>query len=445
MSITNENLPKSMRYGLHGATAVQASTTLARFSSVNGTTFTPTGSNEIRIRISANGFMQTEKHYMHFQLTTATADAVIDTSAGCVFDRMTIEANGSIVEQISNYGLYNAIRENYNNDVNDIYKKLTESGCGGLAVKNDVTAIGLAAADTAAAVKTVTDAAHAANNGKLFPAEKSAAGEFITAGHSKHFVVQLESGLLKNSHKKALPDSLTELELVLRLAPNAQALASAVVAQEGVMWSGVTAKSYINAVPLAAGTKTLQINDRSISCLGMVTALRVSTADSTNAIYSNGSFGYTDVDSTDKITEFHYILNGENFPASNIKLSVAENGLNVGRAVEETLKALAKHGEDYSKSTICKNQCVKQFDATYAASPATNGLDVPRGLFSVDLKKMSDDGLRMVGYNSAQNSSPSVLELDCTTALAAACTATTFCVVESFYQMSPNGDLSSAM
>lgn len=475
MSITNENLPKSMRYGLHGANAVQASTTLARFSSVNGTTFTPTGSNEIRIRISANGFMQTEKHYMHFQITTATADAVIDTSSGCIFDRMTIEANGSIVEQISNYGLYNAIRENYNNDVNDIYKKLTESGCGGLAVKNDVTAIGLAGADTAAAVKTATDAAHAANNGKLFPAEKSAAGEFITAGQSRHFVVQLESGLLKNSLKKALPDSLTELELVLRLAPNTQALASAgaatyqidnptfycpvmqilngdvmasyrsVVAQEGVMWSGITAKSYINAVPLAAGTKTLQINDRSISCLGMVTALRVATADSTNAIYSNGSFGYTDVDSTDKITEFHYVLNGQSFPASNLKLSVADNGLNLGRAVEETLKALAKHGEDYSKSTICKNQCVKQFDATYAASPATNGLDVPRGLFSVDLKKMSDDGLRMVGYNSAQNSSPSVLELDCTVALAAACTATTFCIVESFYQMSPNGDLSSAM
>ena len=475
MSITNENIPKSMRYGLQSANAVQATTTLARFSSVNGTTFTPTGSNEIRIRISANGFMQTEKHYLHFRLTTAVADAVIDTSAGCVFDRMTIEANGSIVEQIANYGLYTAIRENYNNDVNDIYKKLTESGCGGLAVKNEVTAIGLAGADTAAAVKVVTDAAQAANNGRLFPAEKSAAGEFITAADSKNFVIQLESGLLKNSGHKCLPDGLTELELVLRLAPNTQALASAgaatyqidnptlycpvmqilngdvmasyksVVAQEGLMWSGISCKSYVNAVPLAAGTKTLQINDRSISCLGMVTALRVATADSTNAIYSNGSFGYTDVDSTNKITEFHYILNGQNFPASNIRLSVAENGLDIGRATEESLKALAKHGEDYSKSTICKNQCVKQFDAVYAASPATNGLDVPRGLFSVDLKKMSDDGLRMVGYNSAQNSSPSVLELDCTVALAAACTATTFAIVESFYQMSPNGDLSSAM
>ena len=479
MSITNENIPKSMRYGLQSANAVQATTTLARFSSVNGTTFTPTGSNEIRIRISANGFMQTEKHYLHFRLTTAVADAVIDTSAGCVFDRMTIEANGSIVEQISNFGLYTAIRENYNNDVNDIYKKLTESGCGGLAVKNEVTAIAQAAmagaAVTNAEVKAVTDAAQAANNGRLFPAEKSAAGEFITAADSKNFVIQLESGLLKNSGHKCLPDGLTELELVLRLAPNTQALASAgaatyqidnptlycpvmqilngdvmasyrsVVAQEGLMWSGISCKSYVNAVPLAAGTKTLQINDRSISCLGMVTALRVATADSTNAIYSNGSFGFTDVDSTNKITEFHYILNGQNFPASNIRLSVAENGLDIGRATEESLKALAKHGEDYSKSTICKNQCVKQFDAVYAASPATNGLDVPRGLFSVDLKKMSDDGLRMVGYNSAQNSSPSVLELDCTVALASACTATTFAIVESFYQMSPNGDLSSAM
>ena len=480
MSITNENLPKSMRYGLHGSTAVQASTTLARFSSVNGTNgFSPNGSNEIRIRISANGFMQTEKHYLQFKLTTAGADAVIDTSSGCIFDRISIEANGSIVEQISNYGLYHAIRENYNNDVNDIYKKLTESGCGGLAVKNDVTAIAQAAmagaAVTNAEVKSVTDAAQAANNGKLFPAERSAAGEFITSGHSKHFVVQLESGLLKNSLKKALPEGLTELELVLRLAPNAQALASAgaatyeidnptffcpvmmilngdvmaayrsIVAQEGVMWSGVTAKSYINAVPLSVGTKTLQINDRSISCLGMVTALRVANADSLNAIYSNGSFGYTDVNSTDKVTEFHYSLNGTSFPASNIKISVAENGLNIGRAVEETIKSLAKHGEDYSKSTICKNQCVKQFDATYAASPGTNGLDVPRGLFSVDLKKMSDDGLRMVGYNSAQNSSPSVLELDVTTALAAACTATTFCIVESFYSMNNLGDLSSAM
>lgn len=475
MSISNENLPKSMRFGLQNATAVAADTVLARFASVNGTSFSPTGSNEIRIKIKGAGFLQTEKHYLQFRVTTATADAVVDTHAGSFFDRVTIEANGSVVEQINSYGLYNAIRQNYNSDVNDIYKKAAEAGASQLAVKFTPTQIGLATADTAAAVKTATDAAFNADNGKLLPVERAANGELITTAHSKHFTIQLESGLLKNHRKKALPMGLTELELVLRLAPNAQALVSAgaatytiddpalycpdmkvlngdvlasyrsVVQQEGVMISGTTAKTYINSVPLAVGTKSLQINDRSISCLGLVTALRSADADNTNAKYSNGSFGYTDVDSTDKITSFKYQIMGSNFPQSDIKLSVADNGLNLGRAMEESCKALAHLGEDYCKSMVSKTQGVSQYDVTYAASPGTNGTNVPRGLFSVDLKKMSDDGLRMVGLNTAQNSSPSVLEMECTVALAANATATTFAICEVFFQMDGNGGLSSAM
>ena len=136
---------------------------------------------------------------------------------------------------------------------------------------------------------------------------------------------------------------------------------------------------------------------------------------------------------------------GSNYPQSDIKLSVADNGLNIGRATEETCKALAHLGEDYCKSMISKTSSVEQYDVTYAASPATNGTNVPRGLFSVDLKKMSDDGLRMVGLNTAQNSSPSVLELNQTDALAADATATTFALVESFYQVNANGDLTAAM
>jgi hypothetical protein len=475
MSISNENLPKSMRYGLHGATAVQAETTLARFSSVNGTSFSPTGSNEIRIRVSANGFLQSEKHYLEFKVTTATADAQVDTHAGSFFDRVTIEQNGAILEQINSYALYNSIRQNYNNDLNELYKKECGSGAAGLAVEFTPTQIGLAAADTAAAVKTVTDAAFTADNGKLFALDRSAAGAFITSGHSKLFAIQLESGLLLNHHKKCLPDSMNEIEIILRLAPSTAAMVSAgaatytidnpvlycpvmnvlnaevmssyrsVVGQEGVMISGTTAKTYINAVPLAAGTKTLQINDRSISCLGLVTALQVATASSTNNVYSVGAYGYTDTTATDKITSFKHVIQGSNYPQSDIKVSVASNGLNLGRAQEETCKALAKHGEDYCKSMISIQTLTQQFDGTYAASPGTNGVNIPRGLFSVDLKKMSDNGLRMVGLNTASNSSPSVLELDCTVALAAACTATTFSIVEAFYQMDSLGGFNVAM
>jgi len=473
MSISNENLPKSIRYSMGSANAVQSSTVLSRFSSVNGTTFSSTSSNQVRIKIRGNGFLQVDKHYLEFTITTATAAAQIDTHAGSFIDRVRIESNGQIVEELNNYGLFNAIKQNYNSDVNELYKKNAESGSGKLAIKFEPTQIGLAAADNAAAVKVVTDAAFTADNGKLFEVERDAAGELIATGNSKVFCIQLESGLLKNS--KALPDGLNELDLILTLASDTQAMVSAgaatytmtnptlyipamrvenadvmasyrqVVAQEGVMWSGVSQKSYVNALPLAAGTPVLQINDRSLSCLGFVTAIQAATANATNASYSNGAFGYTDVTGTTKINRFRYIIQGDNFPQSDILINVADDGLNIARATEESCKALAPMGHNYCDSLISKTKAVSQFDLAYAVSPATGGTDAPCGLLSVDLKRTSNDGMRMVGMNTAQNSSPSVLELNVSVALANACTATTYALVESFYQMDSQGGLSSAM
>ena len=77
MSITNDNLPKSMRYGLMNATAVEANSMLARYSSVNGSTFSPTGSNEILIKVKANGFLEGSKHYLSFTVTNAAAAAFV--------------------------------------------------------------------------------------------------------------------------------------------------------------------------------------------------------------------------------------------------------------------------------------------------------------------------------------------------------------------------------
>ena len=472
-TISNQNLPKSIRYSMGSANAVQSSTVLSRFSSVNGTIFSSTSSNQVRIKIRGNGFLQVDKHYLEFTITTATADAQIDTHAGSFIDRIRIESGGQIVEELNNYGLYNAIKQNYNTDVNELYKKNAESGSGKLAIKFEPSQVGLAGADTAAAVKVVTDAAFAADNGKLFEVERDAAGELIATGNSKVFCIQLESGLLKNA--KALPDGLNEIDLIITLASDTQAMVSAgaatytmtnptlyipamrvenadvmqsyrqVVAQEGVMWSGVSQKSYVNALPLAAGTPVLQINDRSLSCLGLITAIQTATANATNASYSNGAFGYTDVTSTTKINRFRYIIQGDNFPQSDILINVADDGLNIARATEESCKALAPLGHNYCDSLISKTKAVSQFDLAYAASPATGGTDAPCGLLSVDLKRTSNDGMRMVGMNTAQNSSPSVLELNVSVALAAACTATTYALVESFYQMDSQGGLSSAM
>jgi hypothetical protein len=52
--------------------------------------------------------------------------------------------------------------------------------------------------------------------------------------------------------------------------------------------------------------------------------------------------------------------------------------------------------------------------------------------------------LRMTGLNTSANSSPNVLEMT-HAAFAADLEATTFSLVEAFYQMAPNGSLSVAM
>lgn len=473
--IANDNLPKSMRYGLTSSTAVNANSKLARFASNNGNSFSPTGANEIRIRIKGDGFMAVAKHYVQFTVTVATADAFVDTHAGSFFDRVTIENNGAIIEQINSYGLYNAIRQNYNASLDDVLKNNVQSGAGKLGVKQALGAFGEAATNSTADIKTASDAFLAASNGLNLNVNKSALGQSIPSTKSAVFTIQLESGLLKNHHEKALPDGLSEIELVLRLASNTQAMIGDgaatytisnpaffcpiymiqnadvmasyrnVMASEGVMISGDTAKTYINSISSTAVTSTLQINDRSISCKGLVTAIRLATADATNKAYSNGSFGITNTANTQNASSYKYQIGGVNYPQSDVKIDPNPDSQDLGRLQEEALKALAKHGEHYSNSLVSTEQLTGAIGDLYASVTDTAAFDVPRGLICVDLKKFSDDGLRMVGLNTSQNSSPNVLELDLATALGAATTATTYSICEAFYQIDGNGGLSVAV
>lgn len=482
MQVSNDNLPKSMRYGLTSATAVSANCKLSKFTSNNGSSFTPTGANEIRIRIKADGFMDVSKHYLEFTLTTAAAASFVDTHAGSFFDRVTIESNGAIIEQLNSYGLYNAIRQNYNQSLDDVLKTNVQAGAGKLGATAAVGAFAdVSGADVAAlitSINTQSAAFEAATNGLNLNVNKSALGKSLAQNDAIKFQIQLESGLLKNHHEKALPDGLSEIELVLRLAANNQAIIAAagaptwtvsepafycpvymiqnadvmasyrnVIASEGVMISGTTAKTYINSIPNTATTHTLQINDRSLSCLGLVTALRSGVADSTLAIYSNGSFGITGTADVQHARSYKYMIGGVNYPQTDIKINPDPTATNLGRMQEESLKVLAKHGAKYSNSMVSLEQLTGALAETYASTVDTGAFTAPRALVSVSLKKFSDDGLRMIGLNTSQNSSPNVLELDVGTAfgIAEGVNATTFSVCEAFYQMDGMGGLTVAV
>ena len=157
MSVSRDNLPRSMRYAATSVPAVQAECTLARFDSTNGVAFTPTGANEIRIRVKADGFLNASKHYLYFQVESDSATAAfVDGDAGSFFDRVTIESNGTQVEQIDRYALWNGIRRNYNNDIPNINKLCVESGGGQMSTIANVGAFAnVAGGDLAALITSV--------------------------------------------------------------------------------------------------------------------------------------------------------------------------------------------------------------------------------------------------------------------------------------------------
>lgn len=465
------NLPLSMRYSVTSVPAVEASSTLARFDSSNGNSgFSATGADQIRIRVKADGFMDTSKHYLFFKVNTTTAGANIDGDANCFFDRMTIESNGVLIEQIDRYALYSGIKRNWDSDNAELIKACGESGGDYLKTTQALGAFGLAAADTAAAVKAASDAFLAASNGLALETALSNLGDALVAAESKEFAIQLNSGMLKNTFEKALPDGLNEFEIILRLKSatgavvgtgagandytidnprlycpvykieNGDVMASFrnSMSAQGASWVGQTAKTYINSMANSANKQIYQINDRSQSLCGLVSAIRSNDADTARLDYSNTA---TLVNfAGGHVQSYVYKLMGQNFPQSEVEMNLAENGLNVSRAYEEALKAWARPGHKYSNCNVTLNQ-FKSLKNAYTSAVNSASMDGGKGLVSVDLKTFDAKELRMKGINTAMSGAPGTLEITMSGAPGAVQDITTYALIEAIYVVNPNGSM----
>jgi len=465
------NLPLSMRYSVTSVPAVEASSTLARFDSSNGNSgFSATGADQIRIRVKADGFMDTSKHYLFFNVATTTAAANIDGDANCFFDRLTIESNGVLIEQIDRYALYSGIKRNWDSDNSELIKACGESGADYLRTKQAVGAFPLAEADTAAAVKVASDAFINATNDLVLETALSNLGDDLIAAQSREFAIQLNSGFLKNTFEKALPEGLNEFEIILRLknatgavvgtgggandytinnprlycpvyrVENSDVMASFrnSMSAQGASWIGMTAKTYINSMANSANKQIYQINDRSQSLCALVSAIRDNAADTTRLNYSNTA---TQLRFTGgSVQSYVYKLMGQNYPQSEIELNLAEDGLNVARAFEESMKAWARPGHKYSNCNVTLNQ-FKSLTKVYATATAPGAMDAGKGLVSVDLKTFDQKELRMKGINTAISGAPGTLEITMNNAPGGIQDITTFALIEAIYVVNPNGSL----
>ncbi len=445
-----------MLYARQGVNAVEAESTLRRWDSVNGSAnFKNDGANEIRIKISAgNAFLDGGKHYLYFEVQGATALFHIDGHAGSFFDRISLESNGQILERLDRYAVYSNLKKFYQGgDAKHINRGNVNAGNLGTVWQQ--------ANGTALTANVQIQTA------------LSSLGITVGSGHSKIFCIELESGLLKNHKGFAIPMGSSEIDLVLRVKQNNGAIVThtgaptwvintprfyapcytvlngdvlsmyrTMMGQSGILIGGDTCKTYVNSISNAASdSQSVQINDRSLSCKALVSILREATADSTLATYSNT--GFLLGDATGTLSKYEYKINGESYPRSGVDLNVATDGRNVGRAYEEATKALAQHGDKYCDSSVTLEQFCG-LSATYS-NVAPIATTVAKGIMAVDLKKFDDESLRMVGMNTAQNSSPNVLEISKAAMAAGDKEIITFSLVEAFWSVSPTGTWSVAM
>ena len=471
------NLPLSMRYSVTSVPAVEASSTLARFDSSNGNSgFSATGADQIRIRVKADGFMDTSKHYLFFNVATTTASANIDGDANCFFDRLSIESNGVLIEQIDRYALYSGIKRNWDSDNSELIKACGESGADYLRTKQAVGAFAnVATADNTvaqllASINTQKDAFINATNDLVLETALSNLGDDLIAAQTREFAIQLNSGFLKNTFEKALPEGLNEFEIILRLknatgavvgtgggandytinnprlycpvyrVENSDVMASFrnSMSAQGASWIGMTAKTYINSMADSANKQIYQINDRSQSLCALVSAIRSNDADTARLDYSNTAtlLRFTN----GSVSSYVYKLMGQNYPQSEIELNLAEDGLNVARAFEESMKAWARPGHKYSNCNVTLNQ-FKSLTKAYASSVVPGAIDSGKGLLSVDLKTFDQKELRMKGINTSVNGAPGTLEITMNNAPGGIKDITTFALIEAIYVVNSNGSL----
>tara|TARA_R110000782_G_scaffold130290_1_gene221977 strand:+ start:112 stop:1464 length:1353 start_codon:yes stop_codon:yes gene_type:complete len=446
MSNLLQSAPKSMLYNLGQVPAIETATALRRFDASVTSGFSGAGQNEARIRISANdGFLDGNKSYLQFAVTTAVADCSIDGTAGSFIDRMEIQSNGRTVWRCDSYSIYHNLRKYYNSDLADVNKLTTNEGSRGMISQDD--------------------AAFAASS--IHEVAMSGLGEVITTAHTKNYCLDLECGFFKNDLKKAIPQG-TSVELVIRFKVNNGAIAAdtgdptweinnvrfyapvysvlnaeatnfynQMLSQGAVMWSGDYIKTYINALSTAGTTAVLQINDRSLSVNSFITVLREHDADTSLASLTNSA--YTLLDAGGEVTSYEYSVAGQPLPASGrILIKIGGTEEDVGRAMEEATKCLVDNGKSHGKSMVTKAAFTSA--NTVLLATKLNATNIAKGVLALDLRKMDDMSLKLKGVNTANSASPNTISIE-HTSFTTAKQATTFAVCCASWRLMPNGEL----
>lgn len=411
-------IPSSMAYAMKNSDSINAETTLRQFAANNGTTFSSAVS-EIRINVSADGFLDGNKSYLYFTInnTNATAGDILtlDSSALCWVDSIRVESNGQVLERLDRAAVWDNLQARWKDGATQIQARNAKCGgpvLGGALLAND--------------------------------------GDAIAGSASKTYACPLPLGFLNTHHGRAIPQG-GNFDIVVRC--NSQAGQcfkwttttqndftitnprfyapvyrvndsevmgeySQAIMERGLTWSGDIVKTYVNSFPAGSGTRNLQINDRSRSLKALVSVARQDSEITTDTKNSVGASSLL------ALTQMRYVIGGKNYPQDQVQYDPTDGA----RLYEECQKALAPDGKTHCEPAVS--------GAAFNAIDATG-----QGVMAVSLKLFDDESLRMTGLDTASSAAPNTLEL-INGAAAVSSEVSTFAIAEAVFAMDGRGQMS---
>lgn len=433
--VMTRKLPKEVDYSNILPLAVPSSSNRRQFLPNNGDTFTPDGSNIIRIDINADSMLDASSSYLQFTINNTSADATnfLATDVGVPWiQRLRIESGGITLEDIHEYGRLYAMLEfsqasqsKFENE-NSIF--LNQSNCCATATAGAVVG-------AVCAIPRIYSNAHTNSTGDTTTR--------IASGTSKTCCVNLVSALLNCSHYIPLILQNAGLTLELSLAPNtkvgiatqsngAEPAVQVSVApsysidkcryvahlvdmdrqfydslRQEMMMTGSIAlhghgwRHFGSTIPAGNNTFNINIPARQKSIKSIFSTFRNSAYDTDDGVAgANNELYSTSVLQRQNISGWFYKIGSVNYPQS----SVAVGASNLAPTLCELQKAFGKLGTYDSESCMSIN--------TYNANivGCAGGDPVETFCIGYDLEAFQKSALES-GVNTAERALPINLEL----------------------------------
>lgn len=483
-------IPNELKYGQDIAAGIAAVTTLREFMAENQSTFSETN-NTVRIPVSSDQFLDLSQAVLEFKLTNVTDDAWFDGGAQSIIQRLRVlSSSGVELERIEDYATYAALMDKYTNTPTEMRTAGAQQGAPSRV--DDSPYLPVSGATAAAALAGNGFAVTIAGGGTSILSNTLAGkgydpqqGTPLDDGVARTFSFRLRGAWFNTHLKKLLPPSTAfTIELTLNPAVNCMTAYpwvkdAASVAQSytldalkfrvpatrvddpafwdrvgqlkmrGYTWSGETCKLYTTTVATGAGSKTINLHDRSHSLNALVAMMRLQYGLTSSAPFKRS------VSTIQYVSDYQYQIGSQLFPPAKIEIdtgpmqawqgNVADwGGTAQGDRVivpsSTDLKIAPAWNE--AKRTFGFDRGVVQPE-DFAQSENNNGT----GILAVNLRAFKDAGRSTSGIDTATQGLPITFNFTTNTNATGAHSGIqvdhfAFCDIE--FEMLPGGALQSS-